>query len=93
MHLRVLFTFLSAFLTDDSTYFQLHLHDLWIGAGLAGNHAGCCAADIGTIKIHADAVDQHLHLFLSETGISTDITRVGALDTGSDTIDQTLFID
>ena len=93
VHLRVLLAFPRASLADDSTYFELHLHNLRIGAGLTGNHTGCCAADIGTIKIHADAVDQHLHLFLSEAGISTDITRVGALNAGSDTVDKTLFID
>ncbi|OGT99364.1 MAG: hypothetical protein A2X80_04205 [Geobacteraceae bacterium GWB2_52_12] len=93
VHFRVLFALLGAFLTDNSTYFELHLHNLRIGAGLAGNHAGCCAADIGTIKIHTDAVDQRLHLFLSEAGISTDIASVGAFNAGSDTVDKTLFID
>lgn len=92
VHFRVLFAFLGAFLANSSTYFKLHLHDLWIRAGLAGNHAGCCAADIGAVKIHANAVDQHRHFLFPEAGIRTDITRVSAFDAGGNAVNKSLAV-
>ena len=59
-----------------------------LGYGLARHNGRRGRADVGAIQIEADAAGKLLDVLLAQAGVGAGGTRLGAVYTGADTLDQ-----
>lgn len=75
-------------LAGGQTRLKLRAHHLGLGLRLPCENPSGRVADVGTVEIQADAMDDHLHVRLAEAGVGAGRADLGALETGFDALQE-----
>ena len=84
MHAGVTLAFLSTNATRDSTRINHAAHRVLIATRTSDHQRAGSHADIGAVKVAADAFRQVFHHFFAETGVSAGVAHRCTLETGLD---------
>jgi len=88
VHGGVLLTDRGAGVTGNATGVSLKIKQGQIGLRLSHQCLTCCATNIGTIKIGADAFGQVMIRFLCQASVGTSCAGCGTDDTCTDAMSQ-----
>lgn len=92
VHAGVSFAFLSAGLAGGGAGLQNGAGDVCVVAGVAGEDVPGGGADVGAVKVRADAFSEFGDHVFTEAGIRASCTGLGAFKTSGDAIGQLLTV-
>ncbi|KAK0342237.1 hypothetical protein LTR94_023029 [Friedmanniomyces endolithicus] len=90
VHLGVFLTFDSAIRAGLGASLEHALDQCLVAAGATRGEAGRGQADVGAIKIEADALGEILHHILGQAGIGADVAHRGAAVSRFDRANETV---